>query len=349
MLSTFQMPKKLTLIIVFLCLSMSFLLYQRTHKLSVFVLHSNSSSMSWVQSLERGLDTVFKNKRYIDIRSFYMNTKQKTSRSYLKRISREAISLIQRYKPDVIIVFDTDAQQLVVKKLIGKFENPIVLAGVTNIKDLKLFEKEANITGILEKIPVKVVQEILSLMLPKKNRIFYLSDNSSSARQLDKDIINENWGEFHLIAHKRVSTFEQWKRSIMDAQTQADVILLSTYQMVYDHGKQVSPMKLVQWTLDHSKIPVIGLYESFVNDGGYLAIAIASVEQGYTAAKMAMFLLDKKVKIDKIPFTRSQTFQLQIRKRLVKQYYPDITIPSILEAFSKTKWQLDDLSLKKIL
>ena len=309
------------------------------------ILHSYSSSMPWVQGLERGVDSVFKDKRYIDIRSFYMNSKFKHDKAYLKRRSKEAIDLIRRYKPDVLIVFDTDAQQWVVNKLMGKYDGAMVLAGVISTSDLKVFENAPNITGIVEKIPVKVVMETLSLMLPNKNRIYYLSDNSTPAKQLECDIANENWNTFNLVAHKRVQTLAQWKRSILEAQDKSDVILLSTYHVIFDHGKQVPSLKLIQWTLDNSKIPVIGLYESFINDGGYLAIAVASAEQGYTAAKMAMFLLDNKAKIEKMPFTQSQTFQLQLRKRLIKEHYSDIIIPSLLEAFSKTKWQLDDLSL----
>lgn len=342
-----QYPKRATLIIVFLCLSLSFLLYQRTHKLSVIVLQSYNQSMPWVQGLERGVESVFKSKRYVDVRTFYMNTKRMTSKSYLKRVGSEAIELIQHYNPDVVIIFDIDAQKLVVEKLMGKFNNPIVLAGVTDAKDLSKYQQAVNITGIVEKIPVKVVQEILSLMLAKKARVSYLSDNSASAIQLDKDISNENWGDLDFVSHNRVESLADWKKAILKAQTDSDVILLSTYHMVFDNGKQVPTIKLIQWTVENSKIPVIGLYESFINDGGYLAIAVASVEQGYTAAKIAMFLLDKKISIENIPFSQSQTFQLLIRKRLVREHYPNITIPSILEAFSKTKWQLDDLPLKR--
>lgn len=345
MLLQVNMPKRMTLITVFLCLSLVFIVYQRTHKLRVMILHSYSPSMSWVQGLERGIDSVFKDKRYIDIRAFYMNSKYKYKGTHLKRRSKEAIDLIKHYKPDVLIVFDTDAQQWVVNKLLGKYDGAMVLAGVTNTSDLSIFENAPNITGIVEKVPVKVVMEILSLMLPQKNRVYYLSDNSAPAKQLEKDVSQENWGKFNLVAHNRVNTFRQWKKAIMEAQNQSDVILLSTYHMVFDHGKQVPSIELIKWTLDNSKIPVIGLYESFINDGGYLAIAVASAEQGYTAAKMATYLLDNKAKIEKMPFTQSKTFQLQIRKRLLREHYPDIIIPSILEAFSKTKWQLDDLSL----
>ena len=298
MFSYIRRPSKLTLIVLFLFLALGFLIYQRTHKLRVFVLHSYHPSMSWVQGLETGVDQVFKKKRYIDVRSYYMNTKRKTSPAYLRRVSRQAMALIKRYKPDVLIVFDVDAQQWVAKKLIDDADYAIVLAGITDSDDLVQFKAASNVTGVLEKIPVKVVQEVLSLMLPKERRLYYLSDDSSAAKQLDKEIVDDDWGRFQLVAHNRAATFNQWKYFVLQAQTKADVILLSTYHIIRDNGKRVAPIELIQWTLANSKIPVIGLYESFVNDGGYLAIAVASVEQGYTAAKIAMFLLDKKIQIN---------------------------------------------------
>lgn len=341
-------PSKLMLITLFLICAFGFIVYQRTHKLRVFVLHSYHPTMTWVEGLELGLAQVFAKRRYVDMRYFYMDTKQRRSSTYLTRISRDAMMAIKQYKPDVLIVFDINAQKLVAKKLVNNPNYKVVLAGITDSNDLVEFSAAGNITGVLEKIPVKAIQEVLALMLPKSKKVFYLSDDSPSAEQLDRDISHEDWGKFSLIAHKKVKSFEQWQQEILSAQSRADVILISTYQTVLDKKKHISAEKLVEWTQSHSKVPVIGLYESFINDGGYLAISVASFEQGYTAAKIALFLLEKRIEIKNIPFIRSQMFQLQLRKQKVLKYYPQITIPVILEAFSKTKWQLDDVTIRPL-
>lgn len=337
---------RLVVISIFLLVSFSFILFQRTHKLRIFVLHSYNARMQWVKGLEAGMAQVFDKRHYIDMRYFYMNTKIRHSQSYLKRISREAYNAIKRFKPDIIIVYDTNAQQLVATKLANHPKYKVVVAGVTGSDDLIKFIQANNITGVLEAIPVKAIRETLSLMLPKSNRIFYLSDNSVTAQQLDKEVPVANWGRFQLIAHKRAATFAEWKHAVSMAQSTADVILISTYQIVSKNGKRVPPKKLIAWTMAHSKIPVIGVYESFINDGGYLAISVASYEQGYTAAKIALYVLEKKTAITEIPFIKSQMFQLQMRKHQVLKHYPGVVIPVILEAFSKTKWQVEDLSIK---
>lgn len=337
---------RLFLILIFLLVSFTFIIYQRTHKLRVFILHSYHPTMSWVRGLESGVAQVFKKRHYIDVRSFYMNTKNKYSKDYLKRIGRDAIAAIKRYKPNIVIVFDMNAQKLIAKKLLNKPNYSIVLAGVTDSRDLIKFKSSPNITGVLEKIPVKAIKEVLSLMFKKGRKIYYLSDDSATARQLDKDVPYDDWGEFKIVAHKKAITFSQWKKYVLEAQSTADMILISTYHTIINKKKHMSLIKLVDWTLKHSRIPVIGLDESFISSGGYLSISVASYEQGYTAAKIAMFILEKKVKIDKIPFIKSQMFQLQMRKQKVLKYYPMVEIPLILEAFSKTKWQLDDVAFK---
>ena len=171
-------PSRLFLITLFLVCSLSFIFYQKTHKLKVFVLHSYHASMPWVQELDHGLEHVFNKRHYIDVRSFYMKTNRKMSAAYLKRRAREALSLIHRYKPDMVIIFDINAQKLVMKKLITNSDLNIVLAGITDSKDMKKFQLAKNVTGVLEKIPVQVVQEVLSLMFKTERRIAYLSDNS---------------------------------------------------------------------------------------------------------------------------------------------------------------------------
>ncbi len=339
---------RLILIACFLVMAFGFIIYQRNHKLRVFILQSYHPTMSWTQGLRDGVAQVFKKRHYIDVRSFYMNTKNKHSKEYLRRIGRDAIAAIKHYKPNVLIVFDINAQKLIAKTFVNDPAYTIVFAGVTDTKDLIKFKSSKNITGVLEKIPVKAIQEVLSLMFKKGRNIYYLSDDSITARQLDKDVPNENWGEFNFVAHHRAKTFKNWQKYVLEAQSKADMILMSTYQTIIYKKKHISPIKLVDWTLKHSKIPVIGLDESFISNGGYLSISVASYEQGYTAAKIAMFILEKKIQIDKIPFIKSQMFQLQMRKQKVLKNYPGVVIPLILEAFSKTKWQLDDVIMKEL-
>ena len=91
----------------------------------------------------------------------------------------------------------------------------------------------------------------------------------------------------------------------------------------------------------YSKLPVVGLYESFMVDGGMLAIAISSMEQGLTAAQMALKVVEKKIEIKEIPVQQGRTFSLFIDKPELLKHFPDAQIPMILDAFARSHWSTD--------
>ena len=47
----------------------------------------------------------------------------------------------------------------------------------------------------------------------------------------------------------------------------------------------VPPREVLQWTEQNSRIPLVGCWNFFVEDGGALAFAVSSFEQGDEAAK----------------------------------------------------------------
>lgn len=175
-----------------------------------------------------------------------------------------------------------------------------------------------------------------------------MSDDSKAAKTLDKSIMKEDWGSYELVAHRRVKTFTQWKAAVFEAAKRADILLVSVYQTIMDGEKEVDPEQLVRWMNEHSQIPVVGVYESFIIDGGMLAIAISSMEQGYTAAWLALNIIEKKLTIQEIPLLHGKTFSLFIQKEMLLKRFPYVHIPVILDAFSKSHWSLDAVSSPEI-
>lgn len=334
---------------LFLLIVFSFFSYQRLHKPRIFVLHSYNANMPWVQSLNEGLRTIFEDKAYISLRYFYMDSKRANYKDYLEeRIAKSLDAAIKAWKPEIIIAFDDEAQNLAVREFSQRKDIKVILAGITDSRRWQEYENTPNITGITEQIPVKAIREILSLMFHNQKRIYYLSDNSVAAKTLDKAITKENWGSFELVAHKRVKNFAQWKMAVQDAEKNADVLLVSSYHSVMDNNKVVEPKALIDWMNKNSCIPVVGVYEGFISDGGMLAIAISSLEQGYTVAWLALNIIEKKLTIQEIPLLHGKTFSLFIEKEKLLKRFPKIHIPVVLEAFSKAHGSLNTVSLPDI-
>lgn len=333
---------------LFLLIVFSFLAYQRLHKPRIFVLHSYNVNMPWVQSLNQGIKTIFGDKAYISLRYFYMDAKHHHSQQYMDRVVKSLKSTILAWKPDILIAFDDDAQNVAVREFGNLPDVKVILAGITDSRRWQEYENTPNITGITEQIPVKAIREILSLMFRNKKRIYYLSDDSNAAKTLDKTITQEDWGSYDLVAHKQVKTFDQWQAAVHEAEQKADILLISVYHTIRDGKKMIDPRRLVNWMNTHSRIPVVGVYEAFIIDGGMLAIAISSLEQGYTAAWLALNILEKKLTIQEIPLLHGRTFSLFIQKKELLKKFPEVHIPVILDAFSKSHWSLEALSSPNI-
>lgn len=320
---------------IFLLCVFSFLGYQRLHKPRVFILHSYNKHYSWNERINQGVRRVFNNKAYISIRHFYMDAKRRSSKPYMKRISKAAIATIKAWKPDVLITVDNDAQELISKHF-SKFQDmKIIMAGVTDNQQWLKYNHIDNVVNITEEIPVNAIREVLSLIFRRERRIYYLSDDSTTSKMLEKNMLRQHWGSYDLVSHRRIKTFRELKAAVKEAGDTADILLISVYHSIKEGSHYVNSKKLVTWMNEHSKIPVVGVYESFIIDGGMIAIAISGIEQGYSAAWLAFNIIEKKISISEIPLLRGKTFSLFLNKHDLRKRFPQAQIPVILDTLSK--------------
>ncbi|MCC5792740.1 MAG: hypothetical protein JJT82_09080 [Legionellaceae bacterium] len=323
--------------VIFLLLASFFLTYQRLYKPRILIIHSYHPQMPWVLRLNSGIEKIFADKAFIARRYFYMHTKHKHSPRYLRHMRQSIQNTVRQWQPDVIIAFDPDAQNAVAHLARQGISTKIIFAGTTSEASLRAFQDNPNSTGIREKVPVRAMREILSLIFRNKRQIYYLSDDSFAARALETMIRRENWGAFHLVAHKRVKTVEEWQEAVQEANRKADILLVSVYHTLQQGRHKVNRRALLQWMNAQATIPVVGMYESFMGDGGLMAIAISSYEQGFRAAQMALQLVEKQAQVSDMPVLEGKAFALFIEKGKLKKQFPDIYVPAILDAFSRSQ------------
>jgi ABC-type uncharacterized transport system substrate-binding protein len=115
-----------------------------------------------------------------------------------------------------------------------------------------------------------------------------------------------------------------------------DFIIITDYRKLArsatDHSL-VPPREVVQWTLEHSSIPVIGTNGSFVEDGGYLAIATSPFEQGEVAARMMLDIIEKGVTPQDIPLASTKEFIVFMRKKGMRDI--GLSLPRLYESFAR--------------
>ncbi|CAO4834454.1 MAG: hypothetical protein CNLJKLNK_00148 [Holosporales bacterium] len=330
------------------------LLIYNENKKTILILHSYYNDYSWVQNVNDGLDKVLARKDLYRIQYHYMDTKRHPNKEFVERAGNTARQVINQLKPDIIIAVDDDAQQYVAKHYVNAPGISIIFSGVNGLAEKYGYVGSENVTGILERIPLDGLRDVLNIIAEKKKmkqiRIAHISDTSETV-SLDDNYFHDfkDWGRIKIKPSKLVCTFQEWKKAILDADKEMDFIIISNYRKISrstEDPKLVPPEEIMAWTVENATIPIIGVNSFVVTDGGYLAIATSPYEQGEVAAKQALAILEEGKKARDIPFQKTEQFIVYIRKDKDKKEHEAHThkgfeslaedvLPEVYRAFSK--------------
>jgi len=328
----FNYEKVLSLI--FLILFVIFLIYLNLNKPRIFIVHSYDTDYSWVVDINIGLNRIFQKYSY-NIRYYYMNTKRNPDKNYIEKVGNSVIKMIKDWEPDILIAIDDNAQEYVAKHFINNPKMKIIYSGVNANPQIYGYDKANNVTGILERLPFNAFKEVfLQILPPDKRRIMHIADASETSYFIQKEIEELNW--YPLILKKTIlcKTIQDWNNAIEYSQQNADILFITHYHTIKDnHGIVIKPSKIIELTESKLKIPAIGSWGFFVEDGGMMAVAVSPYEQGEEAAKIAVEILEKKHDIQNIKPIVSRLFVIYIRKDSIIRR--NLKLPTLIEAFAK--------------
>ncbi|MGD0282388.1 MAG: ABC transporter substrate binding protein [Dissulfurispiraceae bacterium] len=327
---------------VFIVILVAAIIYHNVHKPRLLILHSYDEGYAWVRDINAGLRRVLKSRgnRYF-VRWYYLDTKRHPETEHKKSAGLVARRMIDDWQPDVIIAMDDDAQEYVAKYYINKPGISIVFGGVNEEPETYGYQKADNVTGILERLPLEAVKEGLLTFSAKNGkrglvRSFFIGDTSETMVGDEKWIKSFRWDPVRLIGTKLVDTLDEWKAAVRQASRSADYILTSNYRRIYrvrGEKELVPPKEMIDTTLSLSRIPVIGLNAFFAEDGGMLAIGTSPLEQGETAADMAVDILEKRRSAGHMPIVTSTQAVVAIRESRLKK--SGFAVPKIYEACAR--------------
>ncbi len=328
------------LISIFLLALSVFLIGYTMAKPRLLILHSYADNYPWVQGVSEGIHRGIDKKNYT-IRWHYMDTKRHPSKDFKRRAGIQARRLIDKWDPDVIVAIDDNAQALVGKYYINKPNISIVFSGVGAKPEKYGYDKARNVTGILETIPFEalrdsMVQIHLSQGSKKPVRYYHLSDDSPSGQSNRDQILGFDWKPAQRVASVMVHTFDEWKAHVQKANKQADFLLSTNYHTLLRtaDGHQVVPAKeVIKWTEENVKVLTINPWGFYVKDGGMLSIGVSPLEQGQTAANMAIDIIDNKTPASTIPIQSTKQFMVYFRGSILKKR--NVKLPVIYEAFAR--------------
>ena len=327
--------------ILILLLFVFFVSYNQMRK-KVLVVHSYYTDYSWVKELNAGLEKVFKDFDLIKVEYFYMDTKRHHQEHFKEQTGFEARQVINRLKPDIVIVCDDDAQNHVTTHYKNHPTISFVFAGVNADIEEYGFDKANNITGILERLPLEGVKNaILEMVGPLKAQSPIRVGHVSSAVltvKLDDTYIHQykKWDKIVINPSRLVNTFPEWKKAILDAANDLDFIIISNCRKLmrsHNDNTFVSPTEIMTWTAENSKVPIIGVNSFIVEDGGPFAVSTSAIEQGEVAAKLALKIIIDKIPVNQLPIQKAREFIISMRPELMKKF--SMTLPEIYMASAR--------------
>lgn len=317
-------------------------IYFNLSKPRIVILHSYHPDYAWTRDVNIGIQRVAANWSHYQVQWHYMDTKKHHDQRWQQQASLLARRVIDTTEPDVLIIIDDLAQQLVGKHYVNHPHIELVFAGVNGSVKAYGYLEADNVTGIFERKQLRAIQETLlalehSREQPRhKPRVLYLIDNSPSLQQGLPYFQRFNWQGLDYLGALQVDHFAQWQAIVSQAQRYADYLLVANYRKLSRSATDTSTPpahEVMQWTEAHSPIPVIGVNLFNTEEGAMLSIGVSPYEQGETVARLAEEIISQHRSAGDIPMQDNKHYVVALNQAALQRR--GIVMPSIYEAFGR--------------
>ena len=185
---------------------------------------SYHSGYAWSDGVEEGVRSVLSGK--CEVRQLDMDTKRKRSPADFERAVSEAISMIDSWKPDVVITSDDNAAKHLIVPHYKNKSLPFVFSGVNWTAEEYGFPY-SNVTGIVEVAPIEpMLKEAIKVSGGMKG--VYLGADTLTER---KNYSRIEAGASRLnssLEQQLVSDADAWKKAFEEANAKADYIVIGS-------------------------------------------------------------------------------------------------------------------------
>nr|WP_314898977.1 hypothetical protein [uncultured Deefgea sp.] len=253
----------------------------------VMVVESYHPENGWDREYLQGLRSKLDGVAELDY--FAMDTKRLPTSEHLQQADL-AFSVIRQRKPDLVVLGDDAALALLGERL-ARMKMPVVFLGV-NADPKRYFPGlwPARVTGVLERPRYQQNVDLIRTVHGADSRILVLldQDRSSFILQDDRKKLKLRGVEVAL-----VGTFAAWQAKVKNANQHYDAILLGTYHALTAADlKHVDAEMVMQWTSEHSPIPLFGFWDFAIGrQAAAGGMVLSGFEHGAAAGKMARSLL----------------------------------------------------------
>lgn len=306
------------------------------HDKRVLVVHSGHPGQTWVEGINAAIKTRF-DQSAINYQTIYLNTNQNGRVSLKKEVCSRAFKKLKKYKPQVVIAVDDDAQRYFVKPLLGKTDTQFVFCGV-NAEPERYGYPTDNVTGILERTYPDQTLRLLKMILPGTEKVVCLSDDSFTSNLVIPRLKNyPGTMPIELTSFIQPPNFSNWIELVNFYKRDNDIdafLIPFTNTVKQDWNQEnMSPAEIMMWITDNAAKPIVGLWPSAAEHGALCAVVVDPKEHGTVAALMAKRILSGK-KAAEIPIVTNQDGFVVINLKAADRLNIDVPF-SVLQSADK--------------
>ncbi len=223
--------------------------------------------------------------RPVTLSTFFLDTKRRATEAELRESVARARTAIEEFKPDVLIASDDAAVKYVVSPFYKDGPFPVVFCGVNWSAD-PYGLPTANVTGMVEVVPVLETIELARKYFPGISRLGVLSEDSLS-EQNNKLLLQPKYKALGLdVTYVTVKDYAGWKREFERLQGLVDIVYLPTNGAITDWNATDARAFVKAQT----RKPVIAS-DDFMMPYAVFGLTKSQVEQGEWAARTALEIL----------------------------------------------------------
>lgn len=266
----------------------------------VLAVMSYDAANSWTLSVQEGIDQALAG---YEIRYVYLDTKKDEQGGRAK--AREALALLEEFRPDAVIAADDPAQEMfVVPYLLGKSPLPVVFCGV-NDDAAKYGYPAANVTGVVEIKHYLQTISFAQLLVKNLRRVAVLyKDNQSNAINVAQ--VRREMGGYPVEVAEilSLSTLAEARAVLERFKGRVDAFLvLNLSGIVDDQGEVIDGAKAISDLREQGAV-LLATEDYAIGAGALCGVVQFGRAQGLRAGQMVRLILGglepRQIPVEKI-------------------------------------------------
>ena len=283
----------------------------------ILVLNSKPEDSVWSRKFREGaMEEMKRNRRPVSVEWTYLDFAAQGGRLSPAVEQAEVQRTMRRFKPDVLIAVDDEANMMAARDRAIAGGPRIIYVSIDREPAHYGYTGASDVSGIADRLPLTAFRDLAGVVAPGEPlRIAAIGVDSETAQAELVQLRAYDWSPHVLVASATVATVDEWEQFVLG--TKADILLVLDSGNLPRSANDPTPVPaddLIRWTEKESAALPVGTNVNFVAAGGALSFAPPPDDYGAKAIALALDWLDKRDTPGAPPPVESSHFEVAIRQ-----------------------------------